>query len=158
MGSLQPLCREQILALDIATECGYYSLHGSGTWNFWPSRSRNQGHTYKAFYDTLTAFVSAHGIRQLVVEDLNVNAHFTDLRKLGQLHGVMLLVCEQYDLLPPAYVNVGALKKWSTGNGRAGKPEMIAACVHNYRFHPGDDNEADACHLFHYYCRKWRIP
>lgn len=151
------LCKERILALDIATKCGYYSLCGSGTWNFWPSRSRNQGHTYQAFYDTLTAFVKTNGIRQLVVEDLNVNAHFTDLRKLGQLHGVMLLVCEQYDLLPPLYVNVSVLKKWATGNGRATKDEMIAACVDRYRFQPVDDNEADAFLLFHYYCRKWRI-
>lgn len=152
-----PLHREDVLALDIATQCGYYSLHGSGTWNFWPSRSRNQGHTYKAFYDTLTAFIREHAIRQLVVEDLNVNAHFTDLRKLGQLHGVMLLVCEQQALAPPRYVNVSALKKWSTGYGRASKTQMVAACVENYNFHPADDNEADAFLLFHYACRKWRI-
>ncbi|MEE9316105.1 MAG: hypothetical protein V3U97_03245, partial [bacterium] len=39
------------------------------------------------------------------------------------------------------------LKKFATGKGNAGKPEMIAACKSSYGITPCDDNEADALHL-----------
>ena len=35
------LTREQVLALDIATHTGYFSLHEAGTWNFTESKRRN---------------------------------------------------------------------------------------------------------------------
>ena len=34
------LTREQVLALDIATHTGYFSLHEAGTWNFTESKRR----------------------------------------------------------------------------------------------------------------------
>lgn len=34
---------------------------------------------------------------------------------------------------------------------------MIAACKNKYGIVPVDDNAADACHLYHYYIRKYRI-
>ena len=149
------LARRDVLGLDIATRCGYYSLHSSGAWDFHANKSRQ---TYLTFYRTLKEYIQVHGIRKLVVEDLNVNNHFSDLRKLAQLHGIMLLVSEELALLPVEYVNVSTLKRWATGNGRADKSEMIAACVNNYRFYPKTSDEADAFLLFHFYCRKWRIP
>ncbi len=152
------LSKGEVLALDIATLCGYYCPHKFGTWDFRPSVKRNQNKPYKAFHDALTWTITRHGIRQLVVEDINVNRFFTDMRKLAQLHGIMRLVCEQMELPPPMYVNVSALKKWATGNGRATKEEMIRACEEKYRFFPRDDNQADAFLIFHYYCRKYRIP
>ena len=38
----QGLCKEQILAIDIATQTGYYSVHESGAWNFYESKARNR--------------------------------------------------------------------------------------------------------------------
>ena len=37
----EELRREHILALDVATLCGYYSVHESGTWNFTEGKHRN---------------------------------------------------------------------------------------------------------------------
>ena len=37
----EELKREHILALDIATHCGYFSVHESGTWNFTEGKRRN---------------------------------------------------------------------------------------------------------------------
>ena len=34
---------------------------------------------------------------------------------------------------------------------------MIRACREKYRYDAPDDNAADACHLYHYYIRKYRI-
>lgn len=43
------------------------------------------------------------------------------------------------------------------GDGHATKAQMIAACKNKYGIVPVDDNAADACHLYHYYIRKYRI-
>lgn len=151
------LHRSQLLALDVATTTGYYSLHGSGVWNFSERLARNDGKQHKAFRDTLLDFISAHGIRKIVAEDISVNKHFTDIRKLSELRGILLEVCDEFCLPEPEFVHVAALKKFATGNGRATKAEMIAACRNHYRFEPRTHDEADAFMLFHYFCRRWRI-
>lgn len=115
------------------------------------------GKQHKAFRDTLIGFITTHGIRKIVAEDISVNKHFTDIKKLSEFRGILLEVCDELDLPEPEFVNVAALKKFATGNGRATKPEMMAACVNYYRFRPRTHDEADAFLLFHYYCRKWRI-
>ncbi|MCO7113813.1 hypothetical protein NIB75_18705 [Bacteroides uniformis] len=43
------LTREQVLALDIATHTGYFSLHEAGTWNFTESKRRNGNKMHGAF-------------------------------------------------------------------------------------------------------------
>lgn len=149
--------REKVLALDIATHCGYYSLYGNGTWNFTESKRRNENKQHKDFRDTLMGFITAHGIRQIVAEDINVNNHFTDMRKLSEFRGILFEICDELDLPEPEFVNVATLKKWATGNGRADKMMMMQACEEKYHYVPPDDNAADACHLYYYYCRKYRL-
>lgn len=46
-------------------------------------------------------------------------------------------------------VHSATLKKWATGSGRAGKPDMIRA-AHALGYTPADDNEADAILLLEY--------
>ena len=147
---------EEVLGLDIATHCGYYSQHAWGTWNFTESKRRNDNKQHKDFRDTLLGFIQTHGIRQIVAEDINVNNHFTDMRKLSEFRGILFEVCDELDLPEPEFVNVAVLKKWATGNGRADKEEMMRACQRLYHYTPQDDNVADACHLFHYYLKKHR--
>lgn len=149
--------REEVLALDIATHCGYYSVHSKGTWNFTESKRRNDNKQHKDFRDTLMRFIREHGIRQVVAEDINVNNHFTDMRKLSEFRGILFEICDELDLPEPEFVNVATLKKWATGNGRADKVMMMRACEEKYHYVPPDDNAADACHLYHYYCRKYRL-
>lgn len=149
--------REEVLALDIATHCGYYSMHGNGTWNFTESKRRNDNKQHKDFRDTLLGFIREHGIRQIVAEDINVNNHFTDMRKLSEFRGILFEICDELDLPEPEFVNVATLKKWATGNGRADKAMMMRDCEEKYHYAPPDDNAADACHLYYYYCRKYRL-
>ena len=47
------------------------------------------------------------------------------------------------------YVEVKALKKFATGNGNSGKPEMIAA-AQAAGFDVSNDDQADAIHLLRY--------
>lgn len=155
--NIEELNRSNILSLDLATLTGYYSIHESGTWNFTESKRRNDNKQHKAFYDTIVQFIKSHDIKFIVAEDINVNNYFSDIRKLSQFHGLLLLICDELCLPEPHYINVATLKKWATGNGRATKKEMIDACITSYNFHPKDDNEADAFLMFHYFIRKYRL-
>lgn len=149
--------REQVLGLDIATHTGYYSVHESGTWNFTESKRRNGNKMHGAFRVMLLAFIRRYGIRRIVAEDVSVNRHFYDMRRLAELRGILLEVCDEMDLPEPEFVNPATLKKFATGDGRADKAAIIRACREKYRYEPVDDNAADACHLYHYYLRKYRI-
>lgn len=151
------LHKEQVLGLDIATMCGYYSTHEYGAWNFYESKARNGNKQHKAFRDTLIGFIRRCGIRQVVAEDVNVNNHFIDMRKLSEFRGILLEVCDELDLPEPVFLNVASIKKFATGNGRATKIDMINACVAKYDYRPCTDDEADAFWIYKYYCHKYRI-
>lgn len=157
LSSKEALTRAEVLGLDIATMCGYYSTHESGAWNFYESKARNDNKQHKAFRDTLIGFIRKYGIRQVVAEDINVNNHFTDMRKLSEFRGILLEVCDELDLPEPAFINVATVKKFATGNGRATKIDMINACVEKYGYRPRTDDEADAFWIYRYYCHKYRI-
>ena len=151
------ICRGQVLALDISTHTGYYSIHESGTWNFTESKCRNDNKQHKDFRDTLMSFIRKYGIRQIAAEDINVNNHFYDMRKLAEFRGILFEVCDELDLPEPTFFNVSSLKKWATGNGRADKKQMMEACINQFHFNPQDDNVADACIIYHYFLKKHRI-
>ena len=55
--SVNQITRDNVLALDIAEHCGYYSTHESGTWNFTQRKSKNAIEHHKMFYDTLVDFI-----------------------------------------------------------------------------------------------------
>ncbi|MBF0648608.1 hypothetical protein IR083_07235 [Dysgonomonas sp. GY75] len=155
--SFREINKTELLSLDIATRTGYFSIHGSGTWNFNETKKRNNNKQHKAFYETISSFIKDNGVKLIVAEDINVNNYFTDIKKLSQFHGLLYLICDELSLPDPYYVNVATLKKWATGNGRASKQEMMQACTDKYGFIPPDDNVSDACHLYHYFIRKYRI-
>ena len=149
--------RKEVLALDIATHTGYFSVHEAGTWNFTESRRRNGNKMHGAFRTVLVSFIRAYGIRRVVAEDVSVNRYFYDMRRLSELRGILLEVCDSLGLPEPEFVNPAVLKKWATGDGHATKAQMVAACKERYGIIQVDDNAADACHLFHYYIRRHRL-
>ena len=147
---IKPL-KSEVLALDIATHTGFHSAQGSGTWDFSECWKRNHNKQHKAFRDTVKGFIERHGIKMVVAEDVNVNKHFTDSRKLSEFRGILLEICDELDLPEPFFVNVSTLKKWATGDGKAPKDKMIKFCIDRWGIVPVDDNQADAIHLYMYY-------
>ena len=150
------LKKEDILALDIATHCGYYSAHSSGTWNFTEKKS-NDWKQHQDFRTTLLNYITKNNIRLITAESVNVNNHFIDMRKLSEFRGILMEVCDKLNLPEPIFVNVSSIKKFATNNGRADKKDMIQAMIDKYGQNPVDDNEADACHLFHLICKRYRL-
>ena len=154
------LTRGEVLALDIATHCGYYSSHERGTWDFTESMRRNNNKQHKAFRDTLIGFIQKYGIKQVVAEDVScgrVASQFKSSIKLSEFRGILFEVCDELGLPEPIFINLRTVKSWATGNGNATKEEMVAKCKQRWKTDPIDDNEADATHIYMYYIRKYNL-
>ncbi|MFR4026601.1 MAG: hypothetical protein ACLTZY_14100 [Alistipes indistinctus] len=67
-----------------------------------------------SFRETLMAFIKEHGIKYIVAEDVAMNRHFYDMRRLAELRGVLLEVCDETDIPEPEFINPATLKKWAT--------------------------------------------
>lgn len=151
------ITRDNVLALDVAEHCGYYSVHESGTWDFTENKRRNDNKQHKAFRDTLIEFIQKYNIKQIVAEDVSFSTHFVSMRKLSEFRGILFEVCDTLNLPEPALINPRTLKKWATGNGGATKADMIRLCKLRWKTNPVDDNEADATHIFYYYIKKFKL-
>lgn len=68
--SINQITRDNVLALDIAEHCGYYSTHESGTWNFTQRKGKNAIEQHKMFYDTLVEFIQKYNIKLIIAEDV----------------------------------------------------------------------------------------
>jgi len=155
--SVEKLTRDNVLALDIAEHCGYYSTHESGTWNFTQKKSKNAIQQHLLFYTTLVEFIRKHNIQLIIAEDVCVSTHFISTRKLSEFRGILFLICAQLGLPEPKFINVSTVKKWATGDGKADKKKMIEFCQKRWNITPVDDNMADAVHIFKYYVRKYKL-
>ena len=150
------LTREQVLALDIATHTGYFSCMRPG-----------HGTSPKANGATATRCTALSGLRcsrySVVTASaaswprMSVNRHFYDMRRLSELRGILLEVCDELDIPEPEFINPAVLKKWATETDTPPKTQMVVACKDRYGIVPVDDNAADACHLFYYYIRRHRL-
>lgn len=159
-GQKHILTRDEVLSLDIATHCGYHSTHVSGTWDFTESLHRNNNKQHKAFRDTLLAEIRQHGVKQVVAEDVSAGSAkggFKSSVKLAEFRGILLEVCDELGLPEPIFINPKSVKKWATGDGNADKNKMVEYCIKRWGITPVDDNEADATHIFHYFCRIFHI-
>lgn len=89
--------------------------------------------------------INCHGIDLVVIEDLPTNAKSAGIT--GMVHGAvrayLLRLATPYALITPA-----TLKKYATGRGNAGKPEMAVAAYKRLGREPGDDNQVDALWLY----------
>lgn len=159
-GEETEITRRDILSLDIATHCGFHSVHESGTWNFKESKSRNNNKGHKHFRDTLVAYVQKYNIKQIIAEDVRAGAArggFNATVVLSEFRGILKEVCDELDLPEPIFINPTSLKAWATGDGHADKKKMIEFCIKRWGITPVDDNEADAIHIYYYFCRKFNL-
>ncbi len=154
--------RYNVLALDVATNCGYYSIYGYGTWHFPRNESaaaRKLGNEYgqhKAFREKLISFIKEYDIKVIAAEDV-IFGHFIDFRKLCELRGIMLEVCETMNI-PYVLFKPSDIKKFATGNGNASKQLMIEYAIKKWKIDPEkDDNAADSVHIFHYFCKRYGL-
>lgn len=158
---VEQLNRGNILALDVASHCGYYTLGDYGTVYF-PNNDRapkKLGPDYaqhKAFRAWLVDMIQKHDIKAVAAEDV-IFGHFVDFRKLCEFRGIMLEVCETMDI-PVITFKPSDIKKHGTGNGNASKALMIAMAEQRYHIEVGkDDNLADAIHIYMYFIHRYSL-
>lgn len=156
----EKLTIDDVLGLDVATHCGFYSTHERGTWDFTESMRRNNNKQHGAFRKTLIDFIQKYNIKQVVAEDVSCGRsgkEFKSSVKLSEFRGILLEVCDTLDLPEPVFLNPRTIKSWATGDGNADKAKMMRFCKLRWRTDPVDDNEADATHIFMYYVKKFKL-
>ncbi len=138
----------RILALDFATCTGWATADMSGTQRFDLKRGESPGMRFLRFrawlkemcnelvHPEVIAFEQPHHRGGAATE--LAYGFLTEIKTRAAAQGI--------ELMP---VHSQTLKKWATGKGNSGKPEMIAEAKRR-GFDPSDDNHADACLLYEY--------
>lgn len=137
-----------ILALDIATKCGYAHTSGpSGTWNL--STVRNESETMRLYRlrINMDALRFEHGIDLVVFEA--AHHRFTNpFRTLVELQTIVKLWCDDRKIPYSGTISPAEIKKHATGKGNATKSDMLLTAQGLYpKLVISDDNHADALHL-----------
>lgn len=138
---------KRLLALDPSTKCGWAVKNAFGTWDLKPKRDESIGMRVVRFKAKLSEVIESLNIEIVVFErpgGRNTGAIITQ----SELQGVIKLYCEEKGVDYKAYSS-SEIKKFATGKGNSGKPEMIKAAKDKYGYQGTDDNEADALHLYH---------
>lgn len=159
---VKSLQRSDIMAFDVASHCGYYTLGDYGTKYFPPTDKapKKLGEDYaqhKSFRIWLMDILTSHGIKAVAAEDV-VFGHFIDFRKLCEFRGILLEVCESLNI-PIVTFAPSDIKKHGTGKGNADKKMMIEFAEKRYHIDvENDDNLADALHIYMYFIHRYKIP
>lgn len=136
-----------ILALDPALKTAA-AHHPSGLVEVWTLAShpaQHRGVTLGVLRDMIHRVNDEHGPLELIAfEDAARGSHAYATREShSQLAGVIILTAGDLGI-PYTAINPSAIKKFATGNGRADKAQMMAACWTQLGIEPYDDNAADA--------------
>ena len=131
-----------ILALDLGTHFGYAILSDekiiSGTKKL---KNKTFGQRFLEFLQWLYQILDCCEIEKVYFE--RVRRHLGT--EVGHVYGafmyILAAVCEAHQI-PYEGCEVGEIKKYITGHGRATKSDVVKA-VSNLGFSPTDDNEAD---------------
>lgn len=158
---VKSLSRREVMAFDVASHCGYYTLGDYGT-KYFPNNDRapkKLGPDYaqhKNFREWLIEILTSHKIRAVAAEDV-IQGDFISTRKLAEFRGIMFEVCETLDI-PVVTFKPSDIKKHGTGKGNADKKMMIKFAEERYHIEVNnDDNLADAIHIYMYFIHRYKL-
>ena len=155
------LSRNNVMAFDVASHCGYYTLGDYGTEYFpntdkAPKKLGSDYAQHKSFRAWLIEKLTKNNIKAVAAEDV-IFGHFVDFRKLCEFRGILFEVCETLDI-PIITFKPSDIKKHGTGNGNADKKKMIEYAEKRYHIEVGnDDNLADAIHIYMYFIHRYKL-
>ena len=98
------------------------------------------------FKSKVKELVGIEGIT-LIAYERPAGMHKASIMVASEMVGVLKDLCIEMNINLACY-SAQQIKKFATGKGNAGKPEMIEAAK-KLGYSPVDDNEADAIHLYH---------
>jgi Holliday junction resolvasome RuvABC endonuclease subunit len=139
----------RLIALDMATVTGWATSVGqSGTFTADLKRGESPGMRFLRFRAWLKELIKlTGGVDVIVFEQAHHRGGAATQLCVGLMTEALAAAAENNAQSMP--VHTGSLKKWATGKGSSGKPEMIAR-AREMGYLPSDDNEADACLLLEY--------
>lgn len=137
----------KILALDVATHCGWCTETASGVWDFSIKKDESSGFRLIRFKSKLKEICLLENIN-IIVFERSAGFHKNAIIVQAELHGVLKIFCEENKIEYRAY-SASEIKKFATGKGNAKKDAMIKTANEKYSKNVKDDNEADACHIYH---------
>lgn len=137
----------KILALDVATHCGWCTEHASGVWDLSIKKDESSGMRLLRFRSKLKEIIVLENINLIAFERTS-GMHKSSIIVQAELHGILKVFCEDNKIDYRAF-SATEIKKFATGKGNAGKPMMIKAAEEKYGYTGADDNEADAIHIYH---------
>lgn len=136
----------KILALDIATHCGWaISKEVYGVWDLSPKRDESAGMRLIRFRAKLSEVINNENIN-LIVFERPAGRHVGAVIVQSELQGQMKILCEDLLLEYRGYSSQ-EIKKFATGKGNANKEKMIQAAREKLGYVGNNDNEADALWL-----------
>lgn len=135
----------KILALDVATKTGWCTETASGTWDFKVKRGESEGMRVVRFRSRVKEMIEMEEITIVSYERV-AGFHKAAIIVAAEMVGVLKLLCTELGVEIANYAAT-EIKKFATGKGNAKKEDMIKA-AEDLGFKPGDDNEADAIHLY----------
>lgn len=132
--------KENLLALDIATNMGWRTHDGGGTVKF---TAKNR---LEELYWFLCDMEWAYDLEVIAVERI-AGQHKNSLIVMAKMRGVVELFARRHGIQVWEY-SPGTIKKSYTGTGRATKEHMVCEFRGRMNRNPIDDNEADAHAIF----------
>jgi crossover junction endodeoxyribonuclease RuvC len=136
-----------LLALDLATKTGWCTRTSSGVWDLNVKRDESKGMKLQRLRSKLYEINKGEQLRYVVFER-PAGQHKSSIIVASELMAVVKMYCDDHAIEYRGY-SAAEIKKFATGKGNAGKPEMVKAAKIKYGIDVYDDNEADALHLYH---------
>lgn len=135
----------KVLALDVATTCGWCTETSSGTWKLTPKKDESKGMRLIRFKAKLREICELEKISLIVFEQLATYGKFPNFVG-AEMQGVLKLFCTENNIEFKSYPPT-VIKKFGTGKGNAKKEAMIEAAK-KFNSEVESDDEADAIILF----------
>lgn len=133
----------KILALDIATKTGWATDTASGVWDLKPLRGESIGMRVVRFKAKVREMIQTESV-EMVAYELPAGMHKNAIIQQSKMIGVLEDLCHELEIEYTHY-SASEIKKFATGKGNAGKPQMIAQAKRNWpNVEIIDDNQADA--------------
>lgn len=136
-----------ILALDIATHCGWATKTASGLWDFTLKRGESYGMKLIRFKSKVRETIDLEGI-EIVSYERVAGLHKAAIISASEMVGVLHDLCIEKGVEITAY-SAGEIKKFATGKGNANKAQMVQAAKEKYGYQGTSDDQADAIHLYY---------
>jgi Holliday junction resolvasome RuvABC endonuclease subunit len=138
----------KLLSLDIASTTGWcLNKNLYGAWDLKTRKDESMGMKLIRFKSKLQEI---HDLEKLdiIVYERPAGRHANSIIHQAKLIAILEEFCEVNKIAYKAY-SASEIKKFATGKGNCGKPEMIKAAKDQYGYLGNDDNEADAIHMWY---------